>query len=79
MSGAAASHGDNESVNGPINLFLDMLTVEQGASPRTVRNYGRDLERLNAFLVRRKKTLLTAMPDDLSDYMAHLRKKGTRS
>ncbi|MEM9422908.1 MAG: site-specific tyrosine recombinase XerD [Pseudomonadota bacterium] len=67
---------DGPQLNGPIALFLDMLTVERGASPRTVRNYSRDLERLNAFLFERKRDLLTAQQGDLSAYMAYLHDSG---
>lgn len=53
-----------------------MLKVERGASPRTVRNYGRDLLRLDSFLREAKTDLLGADRSDLSDYLAHLQASG---
>lgn len=57
-------------------LFLDMLLVERGLSARTIRNYGRDMGRLDRFLVDRGKNLVTAVQTDLSAYMTHLRDTG---
>lgn len=58
-------------------LFLDMLTVERGASPRTLRNYGRDLARVSAFLnARDGSSLLRADRAGLADYLGHLNAKG---
>ena len=53
-----------------------MMSVERGASPRTVRNYGRDLERFAAFLKKRRRTLIDARREDISDYMARLHDEG---
>ncbi len=61
---------------GPVALFLDMMTVERGVSPRTIRNYARDLGRFDTFLGRRGMTLTTATRDDLADYLAHLHDTG---
>lgn len=60
----------------PIGPFLDMMAVERGASPRTLRNYGRDLERFAAFLKPRGVDLLTARREDVSAYMARLHAEG---
>ena len=53
-----------------------MMTVERGASPRTVRNYGRDLERVEVFLKSRNRSLMTATRDDLQAYLRHLHDTG---
>ena len=59
-----------------VEAFLEMMTVERGASPRTVRNYGRDLGRVRAFLSKERTSLLSASQDDLSRYLQHLSKTG---
>lgn len=59
-----------------IEAFLEMMVVERGSSERTVRNYGRDLGRVTAFLGKRGKDLLTADRDDLSAYFQHLEATG---
>ncbi|WP_199564569.1 tyrosine recombinase [Parvularcula marina] len=61
---------------GPLSLFLDMMEVERGVSPRTVRNYGRDLARFETFLTRKKKRLLTAARADITAYLDHLHATG---
>ncbi|ADM09971.1 putative integrase/recombinase DNA recombination protein [Parvularcula bermudensis HTCC2503] len=60
----------------PLDLFLDMMAVERGASPRTLRNYGRDLERVSVFLFQRGTSLLRATAADLSAYIDHLHGQG---
>jgi len=57
--------------------FLEMMLVERGASPRTIRNYGRDLDRVAAFLKRRKKSLSNAHTDDIRSYIEGLKASGT--
>ncbi|MEM1381602.1 MAG: site-specific tyrosine recombinase XerD [Pseudomonadota bacterium] len=59
-----------------VDAFLEMLTVERGASARTVRNYGRDLGRVSAFLKNLDETLLGASRDHLADYFRHLEETG---
>jgi integrase/recombinase XerD len=59
-----------------IELFLDMMAVERGASPRTIRNYGRSLERLDRFLRAGGATLTGASRDELSAYMQALAEEG---
>ncbi|WOI54497.1 site-specific tyrosine recombinase XerD [Parvularcula sp. LCG005] len=63
--------------SGPIALFLDMMSVERGASARTIRNYGRDLTRVMAFLSSQRSVSLTeATRDDLAAYLGFLRSAG---
>lgn len=59
-----------------ITLFLEMMTVDRNAAPMTLRNYGRDLSKFDAFLRARKEALLTAGPDDISAYLAAVEKDG---
>lgn len=60
----------------PIGLFLEMMAVERDAAASTLKNYGRDLERFEAFLKRRGETLETAGPADISAFLAHLDAEG---
>jgi integrase/recombinase XerD len=56
--------------------FLEMMLVERGVSERTIRNYGRDLDRFVAFLSSRKQTLMTASTDDIRAYLKKLDSRG---
>jgi integrase/recombinase XerD len=56
--------------------FLEMMSAERGAADNTLSSYKRDLEDLHDFLVRRKKTLLTAEVEDLQRALAHLEDQG---
>jgi integrase/recombinase XerD len=62
---------------GAVEAFLEALIVERGSSPRTVRNYGRDLGRVSDFLRREKRPgLMCAGQADLAAYFAHLEETG---
>ena len=56
--------------------FLEMLLVERGVSARTIRNYGRDLDRLAGYLADRARTIVDATSDDLLAYLGALQKRG---
>lgn len=63
--------------DGVLEAFLEMMLVERGASGRTVRNYGRDLKRVQAYLEEtRGSSLLKATQDDLAAYLEFLKNKG---
>ena len=57
---------------GEKEAFLEMMLVERGAGARTIRNYGRDLDRVAIFLKRRKRGLLDAQADDIRAYLETL-------
>ena len=59
-----------------IDLFLDMMAAERGASDNTRAAYGRDLVSLAGFLTARGAELATAQEADLQAYMGHLNKSG---
>ncbi len=59
-----------------VDEFLQRLRVEGGASPLTVTAYRRDLRRLAAFLVARRRTLPTARPSDLRAHLDALHASG---
>lgn len=62
-----------------IDLFLDMMTAEGGASENTVAAYRRDLEDLSSFLARSRRTFATTATDDLRAYMADLDDRGFKA
>ena len=53
-----------------IETFLEMMSAERGASPRTLEAYARDLEDLTAFL--KGTAAHAASPEDLRRYLGHL-------
>lgn len=59
-----------------IGRFLEMMAVERDASASTLKNYGRDLQRLDAFVTKRGETLQTAGAGDLSAFLAALAGEG---
>jgi integrase/recombinase XerD len=59
-----------------VDEFLESLRVEDGAAALTVSAYRRDLRRLAAFVSARRRTLETARPADLVDYLAALQSRG---
>lgn len=56
--------------------FLEMMTAERGASPRTVEAYGRDLADAQAFLARRGADLERASSADLAAYVGDAARRG---
>jgi integrase/recombinase XerD len=59
-----------------IEAFLEMMAAERGASPHTLRGYGRDLEDLRQFLDRRGLDAAAASPEDIEAYVADLGRRG---
>lgn len=59
-----------------IELFLDMLASERGASRNTLDAYQRDLADYDAFLNARGSSITEADTDDVRDYLAQLAKRG---
>lgn len=55
-----------------LTSFLQMMSVERGASPHTLDAYRRDLENLAEFLRPRRTTLDEAETDDLRQYIKKL-------
>jgi integrase/recombinase XerD len=62
-----------------INLFLDMLAAEQGASPNTLEAYRRDLTDFSEFLARAGQGFAVADTQALRDYLADLDARGFKS
>lgn len=61
---------------GLIELFLDMLAAERGASHNTLDAYRRDLDDYAEFLAARQTGVATATTDDVRNYLAVLAKRG---
>jgi len=59
-----------------VEMFIEMLVAERGASKNTEQAYGRDLDDLTAFLARRKVKPLDADVEALRAYIASLRHAG---
>jgi integrase/recombinase XerD len=59
-----------------IELFLDMLAAERGASTNTLDAYRRDLSDFSADLARAGNSIAKATGDELRDYLAQLGKRG---
>jgi integrase/recombinase XerD len=62
-----------------INLFLDMLAAEQGASTNTLEAYRRDLTDFSEFLARAGQSFAGAETQALRDYLADLDARGFKS
>jgi integrase/recombinase XerD len=59
-----------------VELFLDMLAAERGASRNTLDAYRRDLMDYAAFLGERRRGIARATTDDVRNYLAALAKRG---
>ena len=59
-----------------IEMFLDMLTAECGASQNTIESYGRDLVHFEFVLLRRRRTLVSAKTEEIRRYLKELSKSG---
>ena len=59
-----------------IELFLDMLSAERGASRNTLAAYTRDLEDFSEHLGAARRSIADARTDDVRAYLAVLAKRG---
>src|SRR6202030_3287203 len=59
-----------------IELFLDMIATERGASKNTIEAYRRDLEDYAEFLAAKGSGIASAVTDDVRAYLAALVKRG---
>jgi len=57
-----------------IEAFLEMQSVEYGASENTLQAYGRDLENYLTFVTAGGRDILSAGPDDIRAYLSSLAK-----
>jgi integrase/recombinase XerD len=66
----------NERGLAAIELFLDMIAAERGASKNTIEAYRRDLDDYAGFLAAKRSGVLGADTDDVRAYLAVLAKRG---
>lgn len=59
----------------PVDLFLDMIATERGASRHTLDAYRRDLEDYSAFLIGAGRDVVSADTDDVRTYLAALARR----
>jgi integrase/recombinase XerD len=59
-----------------VEAFLEMMSAERGASPRTLEAYAGDLQDLAAYLRTREETLTSAREEHLEGYLAALAAAG---
>jgi integrase/recombinase XerD len=58
-----------------IELFLDMLAAERGATENTLTAYRRDLDDFAEHLVTKRRTVASAVTDDIRGYLQALTKR----
>lgn len=75
MSGRAAARV-SERDERLIELFLDMLTAERGASRNTLDAYRRDLSDYGSFLHAKNSNIANASTENVRGYLAALAKRG---
>lgn len=59
-----------------VEAFLEMMSIERGASANTLDAYRRDLNDLNGFLDRRGRAAIKATGDDVAAYLRNLADAG---
>ncbi len=62
-----------------LDIFLEMMAAERGASDNTLAAYGRDLAEFGVFLMRRKRSIEAADAKNIQDYLAQLKSKGRKA
>ncbi|MBX9777334.1 MAG: site-specific tyrosine recombinase XerD [Xanthobacteraceae bacterium] len=67
----ATRHNDDSR----IELFLDMLAAERGATDNTLAAYKRDLDDFGEYLVAKRRTIASASTDDIRGYLQALTKR----
>lgn len=68
-----------ESLDLPIESFLDWLRIEKGRSPRTITSYSHDLASFATTLRDHDTSVLAATPGDIDAHLARLRAEGRSS
>jgi len=75
----SAARGKRKPASDAVELFLDMMATERGASGNTLDAYRRDLEDYSAFLASKKRTVDAATTADIRAYLAALAKRDLAS
>jgi integrase/recombinase XerD len=71
MMARTTRHADDTQ----IELFLDMLAAERGATENTLAAYRRDLDDFAEYLVSKRRTIASAATDDIRGYLQALTKR----
>jgi integrase/recombinase XerD len=75
----SAARKKRKPASDAVELFLDMMATERGASGNTLDAYRRDLEDYSAFLVSNKRAVEAATTTDIRAYLAALAKRDLAS
>ena len=59
-----------------VEMFIEMMAAERGASRNTIEAYLRDLREFGLFIARRNRNIEAADTKNIRDYLAQLRSKG---
>jgi integrase/recombinase XerD len=59
-----------------VEIFLEMMVAERGASVNTIAAYRRDLGEFGVFMMRRERSIEAAEAKNIQDYLAQLKSKG---
>ena len=62
-----------------VEIFLEMMAAERGASGNTIEAYQRDLGEFNVFMMWRKRNIESADTKNIQDYFSQLKIKGRTS
>lgn len=62
--------------HGNIELFLEMMAAERGASLNTISSYKRDLVDVDSFLSKKSVEIEKASSEEIRDYLVYLQKAG---
>jgi integrase/recombinase XerD len=71
----SAPRRKKKQANDAVELFLDMMATERGASVNTLDSYRRDVEDYTAFLASKKRDVDAATTADIRAYLAALAKR----
>ena len=69
----------NLSASLQIDIFLEMMAAERGASINTITAYLRDLKEFEVFMLRRNRNIESADSKNIQDYLAQLKINGRAS
>ena len=59
-----------------VDIFLEMMAAERGASRNTIAAYLGDLKEFEVFMSRRNRNIESADSKNIQDYLAQLKIKG---
>ncbi len=75
----SAARGKRKPASDAVELFLDMMATERGASGNTLDAYRRDLDDYSGFLASKKRSVDAATTADIRAYLAALAKRDLAS